>query len=198
MIKFKIWFQNRRRRDTMIAQGKRVSIPGQKKKRKCEDEREESIDSHPTASPVSVVDQSIVDSVLLRLKQHQNAPDRLSSKKRVKRPKPDSNDELEEDTCTSTKLEPIVPVEQQSSTNQTPNFYQMQHPVAINDYMTQSYQKYPIQYSPMQNWPNSQNYYYNQMNSYDHSSQQFQLHSNSALQQSSSSFSSSSSFNYSN
>jgi hypothetical protein len=191
----------------MIAQGKRVSIPGQskqKKKRKWEDESEESIDSDPTTpSPVSAVDQSIVDSVLLRLKQHQNAPDRLSSK-RVKRPKSVSNDELEEDT--NTKSEPIIPVEQQSSTNQTPNFYQMQHPVAINDYMTQSYsdyhQKYPIQYSPTQNWSNSQNYYYYQMNSYDHSSQQF--HSNNASSQqyssstSSSSFSSSSSFNYSN
>lgn len=216
-----------------MAQGKIVAMPGvAKQKRKSDDDSEESINNDPTPSPDSpsmaaakpVVDQSIVDKVLLSLRQHQNAPDRLSSK-RVKRPKPDSNDEREEET--NTKLEPS-PVQQQQSVKklvleepsvvvcnattatssseeesgvkQTPKFYQMQQPLPINDYMTQSYSAYPkypkqynatalanqegypsqtyascytAEYGEPQNWSSSQTYNYNQVNSYlaaDHSS----------------------------
>ncbi|RNA24447.1 homeobox Hox-A2-like [Brachionus plicatilis] len=82
----KIWFQNRRRKDTLVSQGKIPSSVVSKsqglKRRKSGDEFD--ADEYSPLSPdqkKKVVENEVIDNVLYQLKCHQNAPSRLSTKR---------------------------------------------------------------------------------------------------------------------
>ena len=82
----KIWFQNRRRKDTLVSQGKIpssiISKTQSLKRRKSGDDfdSEEYLPSSPEQKK-QVVENQVIDSVLYQLKCHQNAPSRLSTKR---------------------------------------------------------------------------------------------------------------------
>lgn len=82
----KIWFQNRRRKDTLVSQGKIpssiISKTQSLKRRKSGDDfdTEEYSPSSPDQKK-QVVENKVIDSVLYQLKCHQNAPSRLSTKR---------------------------------------------------------------------------------------------------------------------
>lgn len=82
----KIWFQNRRRKDTLVSQGKIPSSVVSKsqslKRRKSGDDFES--EEYSPLSPdqkKQVVENEVIDNVLYQLKCHQNAPSRLSTKR---------------------------------------------------------------------------------------------------------------------
>lgn len=84
----KIWFQNRRRKDTLVSQGKlptnAVSIKGNNKRRRSSDESEnndEDLICSSSEGGKKVVEDEVINNVLYQLKAHHNAPSRLSSKR---------------------------------------------------------------------------------------------------------------------
>lgn len=92
----KIWFQNRRRKDTLVSQGKMPpTLPNvlkpsdSKKRRRSSDESENNEEDVYPSSPElfgsarkkQVVENQVIQSVLFQLRAHQNAPSRLSSKR---------------------------------------------------------------------------------------------------------------------
>ena len=110
----KIWFQNRRRKDTLLSQGKlpvsAVKSGGLKRRKSTDDF--ESFSTADTSSSDDqdssqqqqqgqqrVVDTHVIDQVLLQLRAHQNAPSRLSAK----RTKLCSDDEVSEPAAKSRK-----------------------------------------------------------------------------------------------
>ena len=84
----KIWFQNRRRKDTLVSQGKMPSNAtapkAGNKRRRSSDESENNEDDFLCSSlecAKKVVEDEVINNVLHQLKAHHNAPSRLSSKR---------------------------------------------------------------------------------------------------------------------
>lgn len=89
----KIWFQNRRRKDTLVSQGKiplNVVAKSQSQKRRKSTDEFEQTDEYSPCSPEQqaygsskkpVVENQVIEGVLYQLKIHQNAPSRLSTKR---------------------------------------------------------------------------------------------------------------------
>ena len=88
----KIWFQNRRRKDTLVSQGKIPNVASKSqtsKRRRSSDESENNEDEllnsqdliEQNGDKKQVVENKVIEGVLYQLKIHQNAPSRLSSKR---------------------------------------------------------------------------------------------------------------------
>ncbi len=76
----KIWFQNRRRKDTLVQQGKMPTIKNSKRRRSSE-ESEANDDESSLDEQRPVVGEEVIQGVLYQLKIHHNAPSRLSTKR---------------------------------------------------------------------------------------------------------------------
>ena len=94
IFNLKIWFQNRRRKDTLLSQGKlpsgatitkSLSTKRGKSSDDSEHTNEEEFELNSSEEYASkrkrVVDNNVIEGVLYQLKAHQNAPSRLSSKR---------------------------------------------------------------------------------------------------------------------
>ncbi|CAF1011667.1 unnamed protein product [Brachionus calyciflorus] len=81
----KIWFQNRRRKDTLVSQGKIPSSVVAKtqslKRRKSGDDFEDEYTVSSSPDKKQIVESEVINNVLYQLKAHQNAPSRLSTKR---------------------------------------------------------------------------------------------------------------------
>lgn len=96
----KIWFQNRRRKDTLLSQGKLPTMKANKRRRSSDDSESNDYESGNQSSPENqkpVVEDNVIQGVLYQLKIHQNAPSRLSSK----RSKIETDDKALKTTSTS-------------------------------------------------------------------------------------------------